>query len=395
MLNDFEDAVEFEDDAIHGISEFVGKVRLVRDHVHRCLSAVGGAITRATIWIFGTLLSGSLFVRSPKKPSSLDDESSDTDDDFWDVLNFSKAKIYRVADSDSDEYLDDVKSLLTQVYLRQNLLVTSQQHCDATDLAAHLGPIITLTGAGTLLGFLSVTPIAGDHGSQLNLISLMLMMLASTWNKIRQSPLVGRLDAKADTSRAAAIQYGNLASRLSSRLQDHMQRLLGIRCDETNLRRRHLADEQSNKTMMGALALEKRQLIRFMYDEVGALQQEERYRQDNFTLTYDPDDSLTEKWFKNGVLDPYNIDQPLSVNLHHFKDRTNRVSLDAEPGEEDISETVKTALYIGEDPDAKTKRQYLLTLNYDKSKGEVAATDAERAKEERLAAEPVTAKKMD
>jgi hypothetical protein len=368
--------------------------------------------------------------RNRRKPTDFveDDEWMESNDDscWWDILIKSKMLTYpfdtvenvlpnkifgskessrqdKSTDADEWAYLRDMKFLLTSVYLRCNLLVRVEQYCDAQDLGRHLGPITILTGVGSLLGFLAISPYAGDRGWVMNLASAFCMMITSGWTKIRASPLVGKMDVKASTARAACIEYRVLSTKLERRLRQHRESLFGMQCEKSyrsraaNHRPARLNSidevppppnaqvEQHEPggdppllTTEAAVAVERRQLVRFFYEKIQELQVEEKKREENSRLQYDPDDHLTKRWFDRTLISPSNIDQPehifdiLAESMPKNGLPLSENALENSSNDQKTKETiieVERALFIGEPEDSKYRKRKNLKAELKNSRG--------------------------
>lgn len=123
--------------------------------------------------------------------------------------------------NDTIDHLTHAKSLLSQVYYRQNMYVMSAQHCDAQDLNYYLGPIISITGIASFCGFLASSSLVADNADLRNSISLFsgfMGVMATTITALRNA---SKFDVKAEMFRGAAGQYRLLATRLEERTRTH------------------------------------------------------------------------------------------------------------------------------------------------------------------------------
>jgi hypothetical protein len=209
------------------------------------------------------------------------------------------------------------------VYLRQNVYVHGAQRCDALDLQVFVAPIVLLSALSAFLGFVSTSSLVGAEGYRWNVASLLCGVTVQVWTKFRASPLLGKFDVKAESSRKAAGEYRLLATRLEARMRDHRACLQEDRtCATTRATGRGGSGGggsggggsggggSGGGESSGGLAAEKRAFMWFFYVEVDKVQSEAKRREEQCSLYHDPKDRTTERWLKQAKLTPSRVDQP-------------------------------------------------------------------------------------
>lgn len=119
------------------------------------------------------------------------------------------------------DHLTHARSLLSQVYYRQNMYSMAAQYCDAQDQNSYLLPVTILTGFASLLGFVSGSALMDAYEpirQQASLLSGVLGVVATTVTAMRSN---AKFDIKAESFRGAAGQYRLLATRLEARMREH------------------------------------------------------------------------------------------------------------------------------------------------------------------------------
>jgi len=109
-------------------------------------------------------------------------------------------------DEGDTTYIDHARRLLTQIYYRQNMYVTSAQFYDAQDLMRYLGPIIVVTSLASFLGFLASSSIVDEDRDLRVLVGLcsgLCGVIATTLTALRNAQ---KFDVKAEMFRSAAGQ---------------------------------------------------------------------------------------------------------------------------------------------------------------------------------------------
>jgi hypothetical protein len=183
------------------------------------------------------------------------------------------------------DHLTHAKSLLSQVYYRQNMYVMSAQYYDGVDLHWYLGPVIALTGFAAFCGFVASSALVSEDSFKRNSISLFsgfLGVLATTITSLRNSV---KCDVKAEMFRGAAGQYRLLATRLEHRMRMH---------------RMAMKDKDWEKRKPQAIQ-EFNAFFNKQYNIVLTAQGE---------MKYFPPMTVVQQWKKNKMLLPSEIDQP-------------------------------------------------------------------------------------
>mmetsp|Transcript_53005 Transcript_53005/g.67949 ORF Transcript_53005/g.67949 Transcript_53005/m.67949 type:complete len:233 (+) Transcript_53005:62-760(+) len=186
------------------------------------------------------------------------------------------------------DHLTHAKSLLSQVYYRQNMYVMSAQYCDAKDLNWYLGPIIALTGFASFCGFLASSALISEDSFKRNFVSLLsgfLGVIATTITSLRNS---AKYDVKAEMFRGAAGQYRLLATRLEERMRKHRMSMNNEKW-ETDKEMRENAIQDFNDFFEG------------QYRVVLTAQSE---------MKYFPPVAVVRKWKEEKKLLPSEVDQP-------------------------------------------------------------------------------------
>ena len=259
----------------------------------------------------------------------VDDMHADGDGDdapLWDLLREVKKPPDWTFGDDAQaphythcKYWKTATTLLSQVYMRQNLCVLKAQHCDSVDTHTMLIPVLILTGAASVASAISTSPLVDKSGRHWALSVTIIGIVIVLMNRLRVSPLNGNLGAKAETSRTAAWQYRKLATKLEQRLREHREVMLDV-----SLERRH---------GVKAVEEEKRQLIAVFYREIEAVQNEEKRREADSTLTHDPYDLQTHGWLEKGLIQPGAWDQPEHfLMLYGEEEQPDRLPEDEEEG---------------------------------------------------------------
>jgi len=186
------------------------------------------------------------------------------------------------------DHLTHARSLLSQVYYRQNMYVASAQYCDKKDLNLYLIPIIIITAVASFLGFVAGSALMNKHEhirTDVSLGSGILGVLATAITAIRNT---AKFDVKAETFRGAAGQYRILATKLEARMREH-------RClmhDEEKWGDPKVREEEQERFV---------HFFNVQYDQVLVAQSE---------MKFFPPAAAVRAWKRAKTLLPSEVDQP-------------------------------------------------------------------------------------
>mmetsp|Transcript_81086 Transcript_81086/g.158419 ORF Transcript_81086/g.158419 Transcript_81086/m.158419 type:complete len:215 (-) Transcript_81086:317-961(-) len=184
------------------------------------------------------------------------------------------------------EHLTHAKSLLSQVYFRQNMYVVAAQHCDAQDNYNYLIPILLSTGVASFLGFACASSLldeSDDLRNGLSLFSGLLGVVSTMVVSLRNS---AKYDVKAEMFRAAAGQYRLLATQLEERIRSHRMKMI---------------NEKKKPEAQKAEMSDFKMFFEEMYSAILRAQSE---------MKYFPPAKVVDKWKKARKLLPNEVDQP-------------------------------------------------------------------------------------
>mmetsp|Transcript_39435 Transcript_39435/g.79641 ORF Transcript_39435/g.79641 Transcript_39435/m.79641 type:complete len:261 (+) Transcript_39435:100-882(+) len=190
-----------------------------------------------------------------------------------------------------DDHLDHVghaRTLLSQIYYRQNMYVHSAQWCDSNDVNMFMTPIIVMGGLASFCGFAATSPLVETRNEIRTGISLLGGVLGALVTVITTLRTQNKYDIKAEMFRGAAGQYRLLATKVEARIRSH----------------RNLMSNEAlwkNPDIQQAEDAEFREFFAETYRKITVAQSE---------MKYFPPQVLVKALKDDKILVPHEIDQP-------------------------------------------------------------------------------------
>mmetsp|Transcript_89023 Transcript_89023/g.172459 ORF Transcript_89023/g.172459 Transcript_89023/m.172459 type:complete len:261 (-) Transcript_89023:147-929(-) len=189
-----------------------------------------------------------------------------------------------------DDHLDHVghaRTLLSQIYYRQNMYVHSAQWCDSNDVNMFMTPIIVMGGLASFCGFAATSPLVETRNEIRTGISLLGGVLGALVTVITTLRTQNKYDIKAEMFRGAAGQYRLLATRLEERMRTHRMAMVDPSWKDKEARQKEI--ETFNNFFLE------------QYRTVQTAQSE---------MKYFPPNKAVAQWKKAKKLLPNEVDQP-------------------------------------------------------------------------------------